>query len=58
MEKQGFELVYDARNVVKELVATIPPKTGDSDSPQFKRRAPKRPSQQPESQPEKPGTED
>ena len=58
MEKQGFELVYDAKNVVKELVATKPPKPGDSDSPQFKRRAPKRPSQQPEHRPEKPRTED
>ncbi len=58
MEKQGFELVYDAKNVVRELVATKPPQPGDPDSRQFKRRAPKRPSQQPENQTEKPGTED
>ena len=29
MHKQDIELVHDAKNVVKELVATKPPQPGD-----------------------------
>ncbi len=58
MEEQGYQLINDAKNVVKDLVATKLPEPGDSDSFQLKRRAPRRPSQQPDKQPEKLGPED
>lgn len=58
MEKQAIELVHDAKNVVKELVASKPPSTDDSNAPMFERRAPRRPKQPPKHQSPKPYADD
>ena len=58
MDKQAFELIHDAKHNVKELIAADPPKAGDVETPQYQRRAPKRPIQRLKDQPEQPRSED
>jgi len=53
MNEPDVTFIYDAKNVVVEHAPSMMPDPNDKEEPKLKRRAPRRPKQQPEAPPKK-----